>query len=54
MRARVKDQVWLIERINSRGYRERVQFVGSLRLKPKGWRVIGCLGPAMAMESGTV
>lgn len=47
--ALVADQVWLIERIkpNHLGFYERCSFVGSLRTKPKGWRVIRYLGPAM-------
>jgi hypothetical protein len=43
-RARVKDMVYLIQR---RDTGERCQFVGDPRLKPKGWRVVRCLGFAM-------
>jgi hypothetical protein len=39
-KAIVKDMVTVIERRNpTTGYIERVNFLGSLRDKPKGWRV---------------
>lgn len=44
-----KDFVYLIERRkpDRNGRRERVQYTGPLRLRPKGWRVVRCLGYAM-------
>ena len=51
-RALVADQVWLIEATNGHGLRERIQFVGRARDKPKGWRIVRYLGPAMRAEAG--
>jgi hypothetical protein len=45
--------VWLIESTNRHGQRERIQFLGRARDKPKGWRIIRYLGPAMGSEAGT-
>ena len=54
-RALVKDQVHRIFRKNpATGQIERTTFVGSLRQKPKGWKVDRYLGPAMAAQEGTV
>ena len=45
--AYVKNIVYLIERKDPRtGHKERIQYLGDLRLKPKGWKVVGCLGKA--------
>ena len=52
-RALAADQVWLIERTNRHGQRERIQFLGRARHKPKGWRIVRYLGPAMGAEAGT-
>lgn len=51
--ALVADQVWLIESTNRHGQRERIQFLGRARDKPKGWRIIRYLGPAMGSDGGT-
>jgi hypothetical protein len=46
---RVKDRVHLIE-CRATGW--RVQFLGDLRLKPRGYRVVAFLGPAMTGDGG--
>lgn len=53
-RVRSKDLCYLLWRRNERGYIERVVYTGSLRHKPKGWRVETSLGRVMAAESGVV
>ena len=52
-RALAADQVWLIESTNRQGQRERIQFLGRARDKPKGWRIVRYLGPSMGAEAGT-
>ena len=42
MKATVPDRKYLIQKIHpdSNGYKTKTTYFGSLRLKPKGWRVI--------------
>ena len=44
-RATIPPQVYLLERINhDTGLRQTAQYTGHLRDKPKGWRVVRCIG----------
>jgi len=44
-KATVPNRVYLLSRVNKvTGYTQTVNYVGSLRLKPKGWKVVKQLG----------
>jgi len=41
----VNAKVYILETINkTNGFRETIQYTGSLRNKPKGYKVIKCIG----------